>query len=284
MNSQIKDEIIPKQYTTLVISGGAIKGILSLGALHYIYKKEFEKTITTFIGTSIGAIISYFLILGYTPLDLITYVCTHPIFEDITELNIHKLINGNGAMSFTKIQDVLEKMTLEKEGQFHTLKSLYEKFKKKLVCCTYNTSFEREECISYENYPDMPCLIALKLSASLPIVFEECRYMNMTFIDGGIVNNFPIECVKSDEHALCIITPFVKNEKGYKNILDHIYDLVFIPINKLLDNKLKTIPENCDLIVLISEQIKFFTFNIGVKGMLDMFSTGYNCALTHFSK
>lgn len=284
MSSQPKDEIVQKSYDTLVISGGAIKGILSIGALHYVYKKDFEKSITTFVGTSIGAFICYFLILGYTPLELIVYICTHSIFENMTEFNINKLISGNGAISFSKIQETLEKMTLEKEGQFHTLKSLYEKFKKKLVCCSYNSSLEREEYISYENYPDMPCLVALKLSAALPIVFEECRYLNMTFIDGGIVNNFPIEYVKNTDNALCIITPFVKKEGGYKNILDHIYDLVFIPINKLLENKLKSPPKNCDVIVLISEQIKFFNFNVGVKEMLDMFSTGYNCALTHFSK
>lgn len=273
---------VPEHYNTLVLSGGAVKGVLLLGALHYIYEKNYHKTITTFIGTSIGSIISYLLIIGYTPLELITYICTKHFLENIADFNINGLINGTGAMSFSKINESLERLTLEKTGKLFTLLSLFEKFNKKLVACTYNTTLDREEFLSSDTYPDMPCLTALKLSCALPLVFEECGYMGMNFIDGGIINNFPIECVKESDHGLCILTPFVKCNKGYKNILDHIYDLVFIPISKLIEDKLKHPPKNCDIIVIITEQIKFFNFHMSTKDLLNMYSDGYNCAKSKY--
>ena len=57
-------------YDTLVLSGSSIKGITFLGALQYLYDNSLLKNVKTFVGTSSGAMISFLLIIGYTPVEI----------------------------------------------------------------------------------------------------------------------------------------------------------------------------------------------------------------------
>ena len=73
-----KEEYENKKYKNVVISGGAIKGIASLGALQYLVDNQFiclQDTLN-YIGTSVGGIISYLLIIGYTPIEIFVKICT----------------------------------------------------------------------------------------------------------------------------------------------------------------------------------------------------------------
>ena len=60
----IKNEI---DKTILVISGGGIKGFVALGALQKLYDTKKLININKYCGTSVGAIISLLLIIGYKP-------------------------------------------------------------------------------------------------------------------------------------------------------------------------------------------------------------------------
>ena len=62
-------------YDTLVLSGGSSKGILTLGALQYCYDNFLLNKIETYVGTSSGAIISFLLIIGYSPIEIMVYIC-----------------------------------------------------------------------------------------------------------------------------------------------------------------------------------------------------------------
>ncbi len=58
----------PKYYKTLVLSGGAMRGVYLLGALNGL-KIKINK-ISTFIGISSGSIICFLLSIGYTPYEI----------------------------------------------------------------------------------------------------------------------------------------------------------------------------------------------------------------------
>jgi predicted acylesterase/phospholipase RssA len=57
------------KYNTLILSGGGTKGFCTLGALQYMQDNQLiDEKAELFIGTSIGAIICYFMAIGYTPI------------------------------------------------------------------------------------------------------------------------------------------------------------------------------------------------------------------------
>ena len=57
----------PSGYNSLVLSGGAVRGLAIIGALQYAYDNFLLKNVKFFFGTSVGAIICYLLVIGYTP-------------------------------------------------------------------------------------------------------------------------------------------------------------------------------------------------------------------------
>jgi len=138
----------PMFYDCLVLSGGSSKGIVSLGALQYAVDNFLLKNVKTYIGTSSGAMICYLLAIGYTPIEIIVYICTHQIMEKIQHFNVVGMINGSGASSFASIQEQLEKMTISKIGNLLTLKDLQIRFEKTLICVTHNLSTNQTEYLS----------------------------------------------------------------------------------------------------------------------------------------
>ena len=76
----------PIKYDTLVLSGASSKGLLTLGGLQYMYDNFLINNVNTYVGTSSGSIIAYFLVIGYTPIEIMMYICTHQLMEKMQHL------------------------------------------------------------------------------------------------------------------------------------------------------------------------------------------------------
>ena len=189
------------------------------------------------------------------------------------------MINGAGATSFNNIYEHLEKITIEKIGYIPTFLDLKEKYSKNLICVTYNITDDKTEYLSYETYPNLPCLIALRMSSNLPLIFENYKYGNSFYIDGGISDNFAIDVGDNIGKKILgiLITSDSENFNDHleSGILEFIYKLIFIPISQILEYKLKNISDKCKIIKLCYDKVKFFDFNINSQTKLDFFSFGY---------
>lgn len=264
---------------TVVLSGGAVNGIVILGALQYCYDEAILDNIKTYVGTSVGSIISYLLIIGYKPIEILMYISTHSeLFEKLQSLDIVSASKGEGAVSFSSITDELEKMTIDKTGKLFTMKELYNRFNKKLVCVTYNIT---KTCIEYvSNDSDMPCMVALKMSSNLPVIFEDFKYGTSYYIDGGICDNFPLrygESIGEKVLGVCV-TYDLSHDVVDKNPLTYIYKLTFVPIQQNMKTQIENKRDNSIVIDNIITNISFFNFNNSSKERLDMFSLGYSNA------
>ena len=280
------EKICVYDFDTLVIAGGSSKGIVNLGALQYLYDNNIGKNINTYIGTSSGSIICFLLIIGYTPIEIIVYICTNQLFEKLHHFNIVAMLNGNGAISFSNIYEQIEKMTIDKLGFLPTFEDIKNKFNKNLICTTYNLTDSKTEYLSCENNPNLPCLIALKMSANLPLIFETYKYGNKLYIDGGISDNFAIDI--GDQLGSKILGLLISSDNESfsnepdMNILEYIYKLIFIPISQSTEYKIKNVSDKCTIIKLDYDKLKFFNFNINSKEKLDIFSSGYDQIKKHF--
>jgi len=265
-------------FDTLVLSGGSSKGIMILGALQYAYDNFLLNKINKYVGTSVGSIICFLLLIGYTPIEIMVYLCTHEILEKLQHFNIVAMINGNGALSYSSIYEQLEKMTIDKIGYLPTFKDIKDKYNKELICITYNLTENKTEYLSCENYPNLPCLIAIKMSSNLPLIFEKFKYGNNFYIDGGIADDFAIDLAdKMGDKILGIVITIDKNSfsSESENILEYIYKLIFIPIAQSMETKINNASNNCKIIKLSYNKLKFFNFNVNSKEKLDIFSIGY---------
>ena len=274
-----EEESINNKFDTLVLPGGSVKGLFILGALQYCYDNFLLTDLHNYIGTSSGAMSSFLLAIGYTPVEIITKICTNQIIERMQHFDIFAMINNLGATSFSNISEYLEKLTIDKIGYLPTFHDLKHKFNKNFVCVTYNLSKGAAEYLSYETHPTLPCLVALRMTSNLPLIFENYKYGNNFYIDGGIVDNFSIDVAQTIGNRVLGIHILFENAKfsTSDNVLDYIYKLIYIPIKQQQKTKLDNIcKKKCKLITLTDKTNRnMFNFNLSSAEKLDMFSTGY---------
>lgn len=267
---------------TLVLPGVSIHMITLLGALDYLNDNQFLNGIGTFVGTSSGAICSYLLAIGYTPFEIMVHLRITNVFTELKKISLKNMVTGKGAVDFNVIRDELEKMTIKKVNQYLTLKQLYKLYGKHLVCCTYNLSKHIVEYISFENYPDMPCMVALQMSANIPLVFSDFKYFGDYYIDGGVLDKFPLGHALSlgTENTILSVTtpPFnnMYNEPPSSNLLNYVHDIASITLDNSLKKYIKNTPKGCEIYVIESTSHSSFDFNIDKKKITDMFVSGRN--------
>lgn len=268
-----------KKYDTLVLSGGAHRGMILVGAMQYLMDNKCLDDITTYVGTSAGSMICYLLAIGYTPIEIMVYICTHRILERLLSFNLVAMIQGEGAISYTPIQETLEKMTLDKIGKFLTMKELKDTYNKTLICATYNNTRQTMEYIGPENYADLPCLIALRMSSNISVLFGKFKYLGFEYVDGGISDNFPVvEAEKLGNLILGVtLVPSKKEcqEEKEKNFLEYLLDLMQVPIAQSTVFRISLATEKSRILQIPAKHTGLSGFSITSSAKLDMFSQGY---------
>lgn len=275
---------------TVVLSGGAIRGISILGGLQCLHDRGLLVNVETFIGTSIGAVISYLYILGCSPVELMVTLCRKGFIEGLLEMDISGLFRGQqGIASFSKVQEFLENVTVEKMGRFMTLAQLQEQTGKRLVCSTYNLTHRRMEYLSPETHPDLPCITALRMTTALPLLFPAFTYMGSVYADGALADDFPLSQIDPDKHD--------KTDKTEKiavglRVLDHhrspvpststsLLDYMNCIFSVFLENihelSLRMYKDRCAHIfsLHVPPEVPLYRFFLSNTDKFNMFSSGY---------
>lgn len=292
-NIPLPVSIYPKSgdFDTIVLSGGSIHAIIMLGALQYADDNYLLKKLHRYVGTSAGAMCGYLLAIGYTPMEIMVYLCTKQILERMKHFNVVAMMNGGGATSFVHIHEQLEKMTIEKIGKLITLGDLYNTYNKELFCVTYNLTTDKPEILSHETHPDMPCLTALRMSSNLPLIFDHFKYLGCFYIDGGVSNNFPIDI--ADDKGEKILGIFLHNTNrkfsqdnidNNDSIIEYIYKLIFIPVKQQTLTNVSAVSDKCTVVQLLPDNTPFFDFRLDTHAKLEMFSNGYLQMKTYWDK
>lgn len=277
------------EFDTLVLSGGSIRGFCHLGAIQFLHDKGYFSGIKKYIGTSIGGILGYLFSIGYSPIEIMIYLNQQNVFfENLQKIDLVNLVNGMGALQFSVIHDILEKMTVAKIKRFITLQELYDVWGKELILCAFNEREEKEEMLSFKTHPSLPCLTALRMTSNLPFLFEPFEYGDSSYIDGGVVNNFPISFLDPTDRPICIQ---IKDEKPLRsqpsqetNLLTRIYSLVKILMAANAASRMDKIMENNPNlpIITISSRVTMISFSLTSKEKFDLFSSGYEAARLYF--
>lgn len=267
-------------YKTIILSGNSTNGIVTLGALQYFYDIDAVDNVENYVGTSSGSIFGTLLSIGYTPLELVIKLCADKAYERISGFKISNILLMNKClMNFQQIQDVVESMILDKISFIPTLGEIYTKFHKRLIFSTYNITKERREYITNENNPNLSCLDAIRMSSSFPFIFSPFEYNNCFYIDGGIVNNYPVDY--AEEHldgkniGICITSPKTI-PLDTTTCVDNIYFVksLFFILLATIQEDIATRSKNTTNIML-TRQPSYFNFNLTRMDLLNMFDDGY---------
>lgn len=252
----------------IVLSGGGIRAIPILGTLSYLNKKGYLEKVKSYAGTSMGAIIAALCIIGYTIDELIDILLDTNIGEYI-EVDIIHVLQNKSLLDATKFRNYIYDIIKTKINPNITLKELYDETQVELnitVSCLTTCSVHY---MNYKNEPNLQLVKSLYMTSAIPLIFSPIEYNNKLYIDGGIIDNFPIhlyDCKKT----LGINTP-ISNLNPKDNIFDYIYTVCLITQLNLEKNKCK---DNKNIICIYSNT-DMLGINVNKDDILTMYHMGY---------
>ncbi len=184
-----------KLIDTICMSGGGVKGFSFIGALDYLQEKSIIdlNQISNWVGTSAGAIMAYLFSLGFNTQEIGDFILDFNFEKIDPEVNIDNLLLNHGIDTGAKIMYVLTNfLKIKYELDDITFSQHYKLTNKKLVVIGTNFSKGTEAIFSHEKTPDMSVLTAVRISISIPVVFTPVLYEGEYYVDGALINNFPI--------------------------------------------------------------------------------------------
>jgi len=212
-----------KIYDTVCMSGGGIKGISFIGALDYLQLISVINInqINHWVGTSAGAILAYLFSLEYSIQEIKDFILDFNFSKLQPEISIDNLFTlhgiDNGAKMIYSLTNFLKtKYNLDDI----TFSEHYKLTNKKLTIIGTNFSKGIESVFNFEKTPDMSIILAVRISISVPIIFIPVLYNSDYYVDGALVNNFPINHCNSDT----TLGLYIKN--GCSNKLTNILSLI----------------------------------------------------------
>jgi predicted acylesterase/phospholipase RssA len=162
------------------------------------------------------------------------------------------------------------------------MKNVLDKFGKHLTFVTYDYTNRKAVYLTPESNPDLPCIMGLRMSASIPLIFDMCKYNGSLFIDGGIADLFPIRKVVDPTHTLGF---FTKDTVMNTDPHEHLFQYVFSLLSISFEQQWASVDLSAyDIIYLSNIDVNISNFHLSRMELLDLFSQGYKKGLEHFDE
>ena len=187
---------------TLVISSGAEKGMAEIGALVKPYECGMMSEVRNIIGCSVGAIIGYLLAIGCTPYEVMILGLTLKLFG--RGIAVSRIPQDYAICDHSVIMDNLTQLSLLKLRKLPTFAELHAERGIRLIIPAVDTNAQRPIAtyFDYLNSPDLVVLEAVKRSISIQPLFPPVIDGVHSWVDGGIIDPFPVTLLDDGHHHI----------------------------------------------------------------------------------
>lgn len=160
------------QVVGIVLSGGGARGIGHLGVLKVLEECDIKPTVIS--GTSAGAIVGAFYSAGYSIEETIEIIEHHKFFSIA-----HMLFRKQGVFAMHAFENLFHR---------YFPKNSFEDLNIELYAAA--TDILKGETVYFHSGNLTQAIMA---SSCIPIVFQPLSFEGKLYVDGGVLNNFPIE-------------------------------------------------------------------------------------------
>jgi patatin-like phospholipase/acyl hydrolase len=222
----------------LVIAGGGLKTAPVIGAIKYLEEKNIIENVTSYYGASAGSIFCLLLILKYSAIEienLFLNLNMGKLFEPNTDIenffNYYCIYNQN---KFAKIIKLLINYKLGRDlsgnicGTYEniTMYQLYIKTGIKFTCSVVSLKTRTVKYFNHISQPNIPVFKLLMMTSAVPFIFKPVKWRDVLYVDGGMVDNFPIHIIPANEIEYTLgIRPLIKLSHC-KTKINTLYDYV----------------------------------------------------------
>jgi NTE family protein len=158
--------------TGLVLSGGGARGFAHLGVLKAL--KEFKVVINRIAGTSAGSIVGALYAYGYSPDEIVDIITKAGLVK-----SVRPAWSWTGFLKLDGFRELLKQHL--PENTFEALK----------IPLTIAATDIQQGKIRYFSQGEL--ITPIIASSSIPALFEPVQLQGNVYVDGGILNNLPVE-------------------------------------------------------------------------------------------
>ena len=258
---------------TLVFSGGALKCLSFIGVLKKLKENDLINEVIEICGVSAGAIFALAFVLGYSVLEMETIIKEFN-FESIVDYKITNILEYNGFDTGNGIISFVKTLLLKKDIDHDiTFDQLFLKTGINLIIYTTNLSTFKYQ--RFDKNDNIKVLSAIRGTISLPLIFTTKKIKGDIHLDGGLINNFPINDFPTNTTlGFKIQQEFkINNLVTFKEYIVRLFELFLYQRDQLNDcnNKnncvyIKITELNCELDFCMSNECK-----------QEIINDGYNC-------
>lgn len=258
----------------LVLSGGGGKGAYELGVWKALVEMNIDKYVEVVAGTSIGAFNAALFAQG--DIDNAQALWDEVTMEKLvpmTKIDLFKkgiaLALGVKGINFVKkhMSDRLENGDFPKDGAYEVVNKFIDikKVKESGKIC-YAACTELPECkVKYfkvNDYDDEVGREIIMASASLPLIYDSSEVDGKKYLDGGMVDNTPIQPVYGEGCDLIIVVHLSKEGNVDRSLYPNAQIIEIVP--KSLDDGVinGTLNLDCDAKRLRTQQGYDDTMNL----------------------
>jgi NTE family protein len=236
----------------LVLSGGGMRGVAHIGAIKALEEHSIYPTHVA--GASAGAIVGALYAYGYTSDEMLQF------FKTIQLLDYRKYaLNKPGFIDAGKYYSVFKKKF--PEDSFSSLK-------KKLFITATNITDGKLKIFS-----EGELIKPLLASSAFPGLFSPIQINETLYVDGGVLNNFPVDLIKADCNT--IIGVYLNLFETFSNTnLKHFHNIIERAISIRIANSDEEKFTDCDIIVAPKNLTHYGLFD--KKNIDTMYKIGYD--------
>ncbi|MGV3541294.1 MAG: patatin-like phospholipase family protein [Rufibacter sp.] len=191
----------------LCLSGGAARGAAHLGVLQAL--QELNVKIDVISGVSSGAIAAVFVAAGFPPSEVLR------LMQELSLQKLLKLALNKGMLQSSALRSIFEE-------------HLQEKTFADLSCKVIVSALDLVEGTTVY-FTQGRLVDAVMASSAVPILFKPVAYEGKLLVDGGIVNNLPVECLTGECDKIIGVnvnpTPHHTEINGIRQVTERIFHL-----------------------------------------------------------
>lgn len=266
-----------QETTRLVVSGGGPRGLAVMGALHYCYDIGGLRKVTDYWGTSMGSIITLLLSVGYTPFEIFHKMYALDSLAPSDSIAHHNILETTSFCPVEILGNNIREMLRDKLGENTnpTFLELYTRFNNKINIIGSNATKMVGECFNVDTHPFMSVIDAVEISCDLPFIFNKKEYNGDVYVDGGLINNYPIDLADDGVHICLGVCVFGDIQSYGDGHIGWLYKLLHLPILELYRERVKKLGPNVVNVKLQIDNLSMFEMGPTNKKKIDVFSTGY---------
>lgn len=274
----------------IALSGGGIRGVAHTGVLQAL--KDQNINVDIIGGTSAGSMVASLYAMGYTPYEIlylfkknakkIVKANHFPFIYSLLQFPFKKKITLNGFRNGESMEEICNGLANRKN--INNINQI----KMPLVIPTVDimkskeyvfTNYIPESCEDKTQYiTDISVGKAVRASSSFPAVFSPCKVEKYAFMDGGALDNIPVNEVKKQGADKVIAVKFDSDPiDENSNLMDIAMKTIDIMGSKISEQGLK----NSDYVLNV------YTDKVGlldVEKLDKCYYYGYQCVIDNLEQ